>query len=242
MTAKRRQSPTAKAGTRWRATLGVLLGAGALAITAPATAGSPKLTPREDLPAEPTDARTLLRALASVQGLEARFVERKKLALLKAPLVSEGRLYYMRPGYMARIVESPVPSVVRIGPASLEVEDAEGKQTFDLRSRPDIKMFVESFVHVVAGDYDRLADTYDLGFRAATERGGEWTLTLTPVRKPLSDLVQRLEIVGRGYEVTTVRVLEKKGDSTEITMRAVDPGRRFSAEDRRRIFGVTAQP
>lgn len=221
--------------------LGVLLCAAALTITGPATAGSPGPTKHAELPEEPTDARTLLRALASVEGLEARFTERKRLALLKAPLVSEGRLYYMRPGYMARIVESPAPSVVRIGPASLEVEDASGKQSFDLRSRPDIKMFVESFVHVVAGDHDRLAATYALAFRPA-ESGGEWTLTLTPSRKPLTDLVQRLEINGRGYEVTTIRVLEKKGDSTEITMQAVNPSRRFSAEDRRQIFGVTAQP
>jgi hypothetical protein len=196
-----------------------------------------------DFPEQPTDARTLLRALASVEGLEARFVEHKKLALLRAPLRSEGRLYFMRPGHLARIVDSPATSVVRIGPDSLEVEDGAGTQQFDLRSRPDIKMFVESFVHVVAGNHEALASTYELGFEAPKGPDGTWLLTLEPARKPLSDLVERLEIRGRGYEVATIRVLETRGDFTEITLESVDPRRRFSAEDRRRLFGLkTTKP
>ena len=65
---------------------------------------------------QPTDARSLLEKMSTVSGLEARFVEKKKLALLKAPLVSEGRIYYTRGGYMARVIEKPVASTVRIGP------------------------------------------------------------------------------------------------------------------------------
>ncbi len=210
--------------------------------TGPASDGAAAATERvapEGFPAEPTDARTLLKALATVEGLEARFTESKHLALLRAPLVSEGHLYYVRPGHMARIVETPAPSTVRIGPTSIEMSDASGKQQVDLRSRPDIKMFVESFVHVVAGNYDKLATTYTLHFTAATE-AEPWLLTLTPAHEPLSTLVERLEIRGRGYEVSTIRVLETAGDRTEITMSAVDPNRRFSPEERERLFGLPA--
>lgn len=211
-------------------------------VSEPASA-SERLAP-EGFPDEPTDARTLLRALATVEGLEARFKESKHLALLRAPLVSEGRLYYVRPGHMARIVDTPTPSTVRIGPHSLELSDPSGTQQVDLRSRPDIKMFVESFVHVVAGHYDQLASTYTLAFipaPAPAKDGGKrkpWRLTLTPARKPLSDLVERLEIRGTGYEVATIEVIETHGDTTEITMSAVDPRRRFSDEERERIFGL----
>ena len=139
---------------------------------------------------------------------------------------------------MVRVVDTPTPSTVRIGPSSLELEDGSGTQTVDLRSRPDIKMFVESFVHVVAGNYDKLATTYELGFTAAPEKGKPWLLTLTPARKPLSELVQRLEIRGQGYEVATIKILETHGDTTEITMSAVDPKRRFTDEERETIFGL----
>jgi len=230
--------------TPWALSLSLLAWLTAPSSVEPAAAepAAPRLAAPEGFPAEPTDARTLLRALATVEGLEARFTERKHLALLRAPLVSEGRLYYVRPGHMVRIVDTPAPSTVRIGPTSIELSDASGQQQVDLRSRPDVKMFVESFVHVVAGNHDQLATTYALGFTPAAEPGKPWLLTLTPARKPLSDLVERLEIRGQGYEVATIKVLERQGDSTEIIMSAVDPRRRFSTEERERIFGLPSAP
>lgn len=188
---------------------------------------------------QPTDARSLLEKLSTVSGLEARFVEKKKLALLKAPLVSEGRIYYTRGGYMARMVEKPITSTVRIGPTKLEVIDESGKKDIDLRSRPDIKTFVESFVHVVAGDYDALAKVYKLSF--ASEGDDAWLLTLVPTSETLSKLVKKLEIRGRGFAPHTILVLEAAGDSTEIVLNSVDPEREFTAEERERLFGLSAK-
>jgi hypothetical protein len=188
-------------------------------------------------PERPTDARSLLQAMSQVSGLEAKFVERKQLALLKAPLVSEGRIYYTRGGYMARVVDKPLASTVRIGPTKLEVIDDGGRKDVDLRSRPDIKTFVGSFVHVVAGDYDALAEVYRLSFTA--EADDAWLLTLSPTSETLSKLVVKLEIRGRGFEVHTIRVLEAGGDSTEIALSNVDPKREFTADERRRLFGLT---
>jgi outer membrane lipoprotein-sorting protein len=188
---------------------------------------------------QPTDARSLLAKMSTVSGLEARFVEKKKLALLKAPLVSEGRIYYTRGGYMARVVEKPISSTVRIGPTKLQVIDDAGKKDVDLRSRPDIKTFVESFVHVVAGDYDALAKVYKLSF--ASEGDDAWLLTLEPTSETLSKLVTKLEVRGKGFAPHTIRVLEAAGDSTEIALHSVDPEREFTAEERERLFGLPAK-
>lgn len=215
---------------------------GSVSAAAPTAASAAAPTAPVEMPVEmpvaPTDARTLLGALSTIDGLEARFVERKHLALLRAPLVSEGRLFYTRPGHLARIAEAPSPSTVRISPTSLEVSDASGSQRFDLRSRPEIKTFVESFVHVVAGDYDALASIYALGFAPGVEPGAMWLLTLTPLGSPLSDLIERLEIRGFGYLVVTIRVLEKKGDSTDIVMTSVDHRRVFTEQERLDLFAL----
>ncbi len=211
---------------------------GSVSAAAPTAPSAAAPTAPVEMPVEPTDARTLLGALSTIDGLEARFVERKHLALLRAPLVSEGRLFYTRPGHLARIVQAPSPSTVRISPTSLEVSDASGSQRFDLRSRPEIKTFVESFVHVVAGDYDALASIYSLGFAPGVEPGAMWLLTLTPLGSPLSDLIERLEIRGFGYLVMTIRVLEKKGDSTDIVMTSVDHRRVFTEQERLDLFAL----
>lgn len=213
----------------------------ALVLLAPAPVTPPSASAAQDSNASserPQDARTLLSAMSRLQGLQARFTETKTIALLKAPLVSRGVLYYLAPGHLVRVVETPSPSTVRIGPERLEVRDASGAQQFDLRARPDIKTFVESFVHVMAGHHDALASTYTLEFRPAVADDAPWTLVLTPRRAPLSELIDRLEVTGRGYEIATIRVLERKGDRTEIQVTAVDASRTFSADEKRSIFGL----
>src|SRR5690606_13028439 len=82
--------------------------------------GSEASTPQE-LAVGPQNAVQLFEKLAALDGLEATFVETKKLALLRAPLKSKGSLYYMRPGYLLREIESPSPSRVLITPTTLEL-------------------------------------------------------------------------------------------------------------------------
>jgi outer membrane lipoprotein-sorting protein len=221
--------------------LALALGLGVVAPAGPTQAAASSAGAKDAVVEQPKDAETLLAALATVEGLEARFTEKKHLALLKAPLVSEGRIYYTRPGYMVRKVDAPSKSTVRIGPKSLEVSDDRGTQSFDLSGRPDIKTFVESFVHVVAGDHDALASIYELSFEPAPDPEGTWLLTLIPSRKPLSELITKMELSGRGYSVETIRILEKRGDSTEIAMTSVDPKRTFTAQEKRDIFGLPAK-
>src|SRR5262245_33876290 len=58
----------------------------------------------------PADAKALFATFARIPGLEAHYTEKKHLALLAAPLESKGRLYFLAPGYLARVVESPEKS------------------------------------------------------------------------------------------------------------------------------------
>lgn len=223
--------------------LGLCAGAGlpSIGVASPRAAessASPSTVDHVDHHGMPRDAKGLMEAMARLEGLQARFTETKTLALLKAPLVSRGILYYTQPGYLVRRVESPSPSTVRIGPERLELHDATGQQQFDLRARPDIKTFVESFVHVMAGNHEALSSVYTLAFQPASTPEDPWILTLVPRSAPLTELVTRLEVSGRGYRVSTIRVLERRGDRTEIEITEVDPARTFTPQERQSIFGL----
>ncbi len=207
----------------------------------------------------PKTARALLAALASVGGLEARFVEEKKLALLRAPLRSAGVLYFARPGLLARHVVTPEPSWVRIAPGRILIADPAGERRVDLRARPDVRLFVESFTRVLEGDHEGLAEAYSLQFEpAVASASGEpqkqargrpapggsraWQLTLTPRARPLSDLVARIEITGRALSVEQLRVVETKGDTTTTRLSCVDAARTFSEAEKASLFGIVAGP
>lgn len=194
--------------------------------------------------AGPKTATELFAKMSTLAGLEATFVETKKVALLKVPLRSEGTLFYMRPGYLLRQVTAPKPSRVLITPERLELKDAHGTRTMDLRARPDVKLFVESFIKVLAGDQAALSKVFEIHFEHAIANPQQpaslagWTLVLTPKSVPLNQLVQKLTLSGKGYAVDRIEVLETKGDSavTELTVKAI--GRTFTNQEKQALFGI----
>lgn len=222
------------------------LARGALALTLLAPASSAWAAAPAEAPAASASAKTmtvgeLLASFAVMKGFEASFTEAKHLALLAAPLTSSGKLYFAPPGWFARVVEAPHPSTVIITPTSLTMTDGTGRQEIDLRARPDVKTFVESFMKVLAGDARGLEKVYRLEIAPAdpNDSAAGWVLTLTPRGEPLSRLVSRLVLRGQGLHVRTVRVDEVGGDWSEITVRDADPKRAFTAEERARLFGAS---
>src|SRR5690606_19339427 len=89
------------------------------AVVLPTTSSAQPHKPSVAAADEPQTATQLFTRLRTLTGLEATFVEVKKLALLKMPLQSEGTLYYMQPGYLLRQVNKPKPSRVLITPEKL---------------------------------------------------------------------------------------------------------------------------
>jgi hypothetical protein len=209
--------------------------------TAPAPAPPPPTAPAPAVgaaaAAQPADVAAVLSAFAAMPGLEARFEETKHLALLAAPLVSSGRLYFAPPGTLARVVEAPAESKIVITPTALRYEDAAGGGAIDLRARPDVKLFVESFARVLAGDRAGLETIYTLRFEPQRQ-GAPWLLELVPKGPPLSQLVKHLRVRGVGLAVQDIRVVEAAGDETVTRILAADPTRRFTAQERQRLFGV----
>lgn len=224
----------------------------ALACTVAPPAGAQSKAPSKAAPSpasegEPQNASELFKRLATLTGLEATFVETKKLALLRAPLVSTGLMYYMRPGYLLREIESPGSSRVLITPSTLELQDAQTRRSIDLRARPDVKLFVESFTKVLAGDQAALAKGFDIEFKPRVlpkknsppaNTKDEWKLLLVPKAPPLSHLVKQLELTGRGYAVERIRVVETKGDTSEIVLTVKSIRRVYSPAEKERLFGL----
>ncbi|MGB8331393.1 MAG: outer membrane lipoprotein carrier protein LolA [Polyangiales bacterium] len=184
------------------------------------------------------DLDSLLDAFAQMEGLEAQFVEEKRLALLKAPLVSRGRLYFVRPGYLLRQIDTPQPSKVLITPTTLTLEDENTEETIDLAARSDVRSFVGSFVSLLAGDKDALMKVYRI--ELTWTESGQWRMELAPKAAPLSDLVTKVWVTGSQLAVVEVHVFDTSGDETITRMLNVNPKRQFNASERKALFGIEA--
>jgi outer membrane lipoprotein-sorting protein len=186
------------------------------------------------------DVASLLTAFAKMSGLEASFEEEKHIALLAKPLTSRGRLFFTPPGLLLRRIEAPTRSEVMISKDSVRVRDQAGEQTLDLRTRKDIRPFVESLTWILAGDRAALEKVYAIGFQAE-RAGAPWLLSLKPKVAPLSQLIAELQIRGHGMFVEQIEVRETGGDKTVTRIVSANPKRRFSERERAQLFGVEAQ-
>ena len=192
----------------------------------------------EDVGARPKDAKALFERFARIRGLEARYEEEKHLALLAMPLKSRGVLFALQPGYLTRIVEEPEESRLTITPDELRMVDRSGTEVLDLRKNDEVRVFVTSILRVFLGDRKGLEPSYEIRYEPSAEDELAWTLHLTPRKEPLDKMLRELVLRGRGERVEGYEIVEPSGDRTVTKIVRANPERRFTAEEKRELFGI----
>ncbi len=182
------------------------------------------------------DLDSLLRSFRGLPGLSARFREEKHVALLAAPLRSEGEIHFAPPGRLLRRVTTPSPSVALIADGRLTFASEGQRQQFDLAGQPLVAGFVDSFRHVLAGDRRALEASYRIAYERRDD--GSWVLTLRPRGAPLDQFLREMTFEGRGVRVTRMRMVEVSGDETRTEFFDVDTSKRWSPDEVRRVFRV----
>lgn len=166
------------------------------------------------------------------------------MALLAAPLVNEGALYFAPPGRLARHITAPAPATVLIDEGALRYADAGGRETLALDQSPVLRLFVASFVKIFAGDREALASMYTMALHdlpAGADGVARWSLVLRPKVAPMTQVIERIEISGHEVVIEAMRVLEVGGDETITTFSEVDAARRFSAQELATLFSLPAR-
>jgi outer membrane lipoprotein-sorting protein len=176
----------------------------------------------------------LFRRMASIESLECHFREEKHIALLSAPIVTEGAIHYVRPGRMARRATSPSSQVLLIDGSSLRMWDGSREETIDLASQPVVRSFVDSILSLLAGDRAALERNYTLALAPSPEG---LILTLTPRSRPLDQFLRSIRFtMTPTYDLLRMEMQEVSGDSTVTTFSAVNDHRRYTASDLERLF------
>ena len=163
------------------------------------------------------DVTRLMRELGEVKSAKARFVERKHLAILSAPLEATGTLLYTAPGRLEKHTLTPRQESLVLDGDRLTLENKERKQrrTFALQDQPVIWAFVESIRSTLAGDLATLSRFYHVGLDGAERR---WRLTLKPVEPGMQGVVSEIRIGGSGNWINTIEIIETQGDRSMMTI------------------------
>lgn len=163
----------------------------------------------------------LMQGLAQVKSARGKFVERKYLAILEAPLESSGTLAYAAPGRLEKHMLVPRQESMVLDGDTLVIDnkDTGQRRTFTLQDNPVLWAFVESIRSTLAGDLATLKRFYEVSLEGDA---AAWRLRLKPMEKRMRQAAAEIRVGGSGTWVNLIEILEAGGDRsvTVITREA----------------------
>jgi outer membrane lipoprotein-sorting protein len=162
----------------------------------------------------------LMQRFAQVKSAKAKFVERRHLRILSAPLESSGTLVYTAPGHLEKQTLAPKPESLVLDGDTLTFEDKtrNRRRTLRLQEYPVIWAFVESIRSTLAGDLQGLNRFYRVGLEGSET---DWRLTLDPRDPAIERMVSRIRIAGSRTSIRSVETAEAEGDRSVMTITEV---------------------
>jgi len=159
----------------------------------------------------------LMQDLARVKTAHARFVERKYLAILTAPLESSGTLTYIAPHRLEKRTLAPRPESLVLERDQLILESGEPKRrrTIRLEDYPVVGAFVESIRSTLAGDLDLLNRHYKIALEGDERK---WRLVLKPADAKMQEVISEIRISGSRNRIGAIEFLEAGGDRSVMTI------------------------
>ena len=163
------------------------------------------------------DLTQLMHDLRQVKAARGRFVERRYLAILTAPLESSGTLVYIAPGRLEKHTLSPRQESLTLDGDTLLVENKETGQRRQvaLEEQPVVRAFVESIRATLAGDLQTLSRFYEVSLGGDASR---WRLRLKPTEPRLREVASEIRLSGNGTWVGVIEILDASGDRSVMTI------------------------
>jgi hypothetical protein len=152
---------------------------------------------------------------------KARFVERKHMAILSAPLEYSGALIYVAPDRLesTRKRRGGKPAI-GARPAHDRVPERKHRRTVVLQDYPVIWAFVESIRSTLAGDLATLTRFYEVKLDGGERR---WRLLLKPRDPQMEEVVSEIRLSGSRNWIDAIEIIEINGDRSVMTITRDSP-------------------
>lgn len=155
-----------------------------------------------------------MRRLAQAPERRATFREEKRLAALDQPLLSNGTLFYRRPGHLEKVTLFPQrESLVVDGDRLVVTLGEEPPRVVDLRGQPEIRALVDAIRAPIAGDLATLQRGFEVRMEAVPPG---WRLSLTPRDPAVARVVREVRVGIAGADVTSIDIIETGGDEQRL--------------------------
>jgi len=148
-------------------------------------------------------------------SLQANFREERHLAMLKDPVVNEGKVWFTLPDKIRREIGGRTPSTTVIDGKKMLIyyPNYQQLEVYDLEKRPIIK---DSLRALTAGlNFREVTSYYDL---VGSKNGNEYQITLTPKTAAVRKLVKTVDLtIDENLTPERVVVHDNKGQVFTVT-------------------------
>lgn len=162
----------------------------------------------------------LMQSLAQTRVAQARFIEKKSIALLDKPVESSGELFYSAPDRLEKRTLKPKPEFMVLDQGTLVIERGRKKHRLQLQDYPELAVFIESIRGTLAGDRKALERNYRLALEGTAEH---WTLQLWPLDEKMLTVVKRIRITGIRDAMRSFEIFQTDGDSSLMLIEKLNP-------------------
>ncbi|MDR1709862.1 MAG: outer membrane lipoprotein carrier protein LolA [Candidatus Accumulibacter sp.] len=173
----------------------------------------------------------IAQTVAAYPLVRAEFVQEKRMAAMKRPLVTRGRLVFSRTHGVLWQIESPYRMTYVLNETRLVEIAADGaRRTREAREAPGFERVDRVFRAMLGANPEALREHFDAAGRIDA---GRWTLDLKP-RGPAAQFIESMRLAG-GRFVERIEIEEAGGDAAAIDF--LHPqGAQAPAEDEERLF------
>ena len=192
----------------------------ARAASAPGAAPAPAAAaPSHDSdPQAPATTLTLEALLARIGGKpkqSARFVEKKYLAVLDAPVESAGTLRYEAPDRLEKNTERPIRESMMLDGDQLVVERDGRRRSLPAAQLPGVAALVGGLRDTLGGNAQALRKIFKVVVQGDA---ANWQVDLLPSDPGSAELVSRITLRGRQDRLLEVETLQADGDRSVMTL------------------------
>ena len=160
-------------------------------------------------------------AAGEITSLQCDFRQVKQLSLLKTAMVSQGKMYYKGGKLLRWEYVSPYTYTFILNGDKVQLKSMGKTDVVSLKSSKLFQQIARIMMHSITGKSLSDSEVFSVAMYTVD---GKWMARLTPKQKELAQffsLVQ-LYIDPKIQMVTTVELIEKGGDVTEITLNGVE--------------------
>ena len=158
---------------------------------------------------------------ANIKTIKADFVQKKIMKILAKPLVSEGRFYYAAPDSFRWEYLKPLRSVVITQKGNTRRFIFSGGKMIEDKAGnvPAMKIVLGEVAGWMSGKFDR-----NPSFKATLKEGANTLITLIPVEKSMSGMIEKIEITvsKKDAAVKSVKITENANSITQIDFNNVE--------------------